>query len=98
MEKRTLRGDWLERFVYGLPEINRERLRGAEYVSGVGCNATAVNLALLPLVESGMLERAAIEIKVGSSEGGNKANAGSHHPIRSGAVPHLSRHRASTSG
>ena len=78
--------DWLGRFVYGLPEINRERLRGADYVSGVGCNATVLNLALLPLVESGLLERAAIEIKVGSSEGGNKPNAGSHHPIRSGAV------------
>ncbi len=78
--------EWLERFVYGLPEINRERLRGADYVSGVGCNATAVNLALLPLVRAGVLESAAIEIKVGSSEGGNKSNPGSHHPIRSGAV------------
>ncbi len=77
---------WLNRFVYGLPEVNRESLLGASYVSGVGCNATAVNLALLPLVEAGILERAAIEIKVGSSEGGNKANPGSHHPIRSGAV------------
>lgn len=77
---------WLRRFIYGLPEINRERLRGADYVSGVGCNATAVNLALLPLVSAGVLRRAAIEIKVGSSEGGNKSNAGSHHPVRSGAV------------
>lgn len=78
--------DWLERFVYGLPEVNRERLRGADYVSGVGCNATAVNLALGPLANAGVLERAVIEIKVGSSEGGNKSNAGSHHPLRSGAV------------
>ncbi len=77
---------WLERFVYGLPEINRERLQGADFVSGVGCNATAVNLALRPLVCAGLLERAMIEIKVGSSEGGNKSNAGSHHPVRSGAV------------
>lgn len=77
---------WLERFVYGLPEVNRERIRGADYVSGVGCNATAVNLALSPLVCAGLLERATIEIKVGSSEGGNKSNAGSHHPVRSGAV------------
>ena len=38
------------------------------------------------LVEAGILERAACEIKVGSSEGGNKSNPGSHHPIRSGAV------------
>ncbi len=78
--------EWLSRFIYGLPEVNREKLRGADFVSGVGCNATTANLALLPLVGAGLLERAAIEIKVGSSEGGNKANAGSHHPIRSGAV------------
>ncbi len=78
--------EWLDRFVYGLPEINREALRGAHYASGVGCNATAVNLSLLPLVQAGVLERAAIEIKVGSSEGGNQVNAGSHHPVRSGAV------------
>ena len=78
--------EWLDRFVYGLPEVNRERLQGADYVSGVGCNATAVNLALRPLVHAGLLERAMIEIKVGSSEGGNKSNAGSHHPVRSGAV------------
>ncbi|MCY3866279.1 MAG: N-acetyl-gamma-glutamyl-phosphate reductase [Chloroflexi bacterium] len=77
---------WLYRFVYGLPEVNRESLVGASYVSGVGCNATALNLALLPLVQAGILERAACEIKVGSSEGGNKSNLGSHHPIRSGAV------------
>ena len=78
--------DWLDRFVYGLPEHNRDQLKGANYASGVGCNATTVNLALLPLIQAGLLDRAMIEIKVGSSEGGNKANAGSHHPIRSGAV------------
>ena len=77
---------WLHRFIYGLPEVNRESLIGASYVSGVGCNATALNLALLPLAQAGVLERASCEIKVGSSEGGNKSNPGSHHPIRSGAV------------
>ena len=78
--------DWLPKFVYGLPEINREALRGAHYASGVGCNATAMNLALLPLVRAGVLASARAEIKVGSSEGGNSANSGSHHPVRSGAV------------
>ena len=78
--------DWLDKFVYGLPERNRDALRGAHYASGVGCNATTVNLALGPLVEAGWLNRAAVEIKVGSSEGGNQANAGSHHPVRSGAI------------
>jgi LysW-gamma-L-alpha-aminoadipyl-6-phosphate/LysW-L-glutamyl-5-phosphate reductase len=77
---------WLDQFVYGLPEVRREQLRSAKYASGVGCNATTVNLALLPLVKNNLLERASIELKVGSSEGGNQANDGSHHPIRSGAV------------
>ena len=78
--------EWLDHFVYGLPERTRDQLKGANYASGVGCNATTINLALYPLVEAGLLDRAMIELKVGSSEGGNKANAGSHHPIRSGAV------------
>lgn len=78
--------DWLDRFVYGLPEVNREALRTACYASGVGCNATAMNLALRPLVQAGWVQKAAVELKVGSSEGGSKFNAGSHHPVRSGAV------------
>ena len=78
--------EWVDRFVYGLPELNRAALRGAHYASGVGCNATTINLALWPLVQAGLLERAAIELKVGSSEGGNQPGPGTHHPIRSGAV------------
>ncbi len=80
---------WLERFAYGLPELGRERLAGARWISGVGCNATAVNLALLPLARSGLLNRAGTvvaEVKVGSSEGGASAGAGSHHPVRSAVV------------
>jgi [amino group carrier protein]-6-phospho-L-2-aminoadipate/5-phospho-L-glutamate reductase len=80
---------WLERFVYGLPELHRAQLPGAHYVSGVGCNATASNLALLPLVQADLLdpqEPVIIEIKVGSSEGGAQGNPGTHHPERSGII------------
>ena len=77
---------WLDRFVYGLPELNRDALRGASYASGVGCNATTVNLALWPLARAGLLARANAELKVGSSEGGAEFSASSHHPIRSGSV------------
>lgn len=80
---------WLERFVYGLPEVNREQLRGASYASGVGCNATVTNLALLPLVQAGLVDESRpvlVEIKVGSSEGGAEASESSHHPERAGAV------------
>ncbi|MHB1317333.1 MAG: N-acetyl-gamma-glutamyl-phosphate reductase [Anaerolineae bacterium] len=80
---------WLERFVYGLPEINREAIAGARYVSGVGCNATATNLAIWPLFQSGVAdaERGVIvEVKAGSSEGGASAGPSSHHPDRSHVV------------
>lgn len=81
--------DWLGRFVYGLPELHRSEMGGARYVSGVGCNAAAAILSLLPLVQADALEPGSpvrIEIKVGSSEGGADGNAGSHHPERSGVI------------
>ncbi len=80
---------WLGKFVYGLPELHREQLKGAHYASGVGCNATASNLALLPLVQAGLIDpaqRVIVEIKVGSSEGGAEGNPGTHHPERSGVI------------
>jgi len=78
--------EWLSKFVYGLPERNRASLSSANYVSGVGCNATILNLALGPLVDAGWLERAVADIKVGSSEAGAEVRSSSHHPERSGAV------------
>jgi N-acetyl-gamma-glutamyl-phosphate/LysW-gamma-L-alpha-aminoadipyl-6-phosphate reductase len=92
---------WLERFVYGLPELHREEMRSASYVSGVGCNASASILALFPLVKAGLLDvnlPVIVEIKVGSSEGGASPNPGSHHPERSSVVrtfsPYGHRHTA----
>jgi N-acetyl-gamma-glutamyl-phosphate/LysW-gamma-L-alpha-aminoadipyl-6-phosphate reductase len=81
--------EWLSKFVYGLPELHREDLKSASYVSGVGCNATASNLALLPLVKADLLDLAAsviIEIKVGSSEGGAEGNSGSLHAERANVI------------
>lgn len=80
---------WVERFVYGLPELSRAELQGAQYASGVGCNATATNLALMPLVQAGLLDFThpiISDLKVGSSEAGAVASDASHHPERSGAV------------
>src|SRR5574339_510559 len=65
--------EWLSKFVYGLPELHRAEMSNASYISGVGCNATASNLALLLLVKADLIDLSApviIEIKVGSSEGG----------------------------
>ena len=80
------RPDALTDFVYGLPEVNRERIRNATRVTGAGCNATATILGLLPLYRAGVVDGVVVEVKAGSSEGGNAASDASHHPERSGAV------------
>ena len=90
--------EWLDRFVYGLPERTREQLKQTPYASGVGCNATATILGLAPLADAGLLREVVVDLKVGSSEAGAQANASSHHPERSGAVrsfkPTGHRHQA----
>jgi len=81
--------DWLDRFAYGLPEINRKAIANSHHVSGVGCNATASILALLPAVRAGLVRSdrpIIVDLKVGSAEGGATASNASHHPERSGAV------------
>ncbi len=81
--------EWLSKFVYGLPELHREELKTTSYVSGVGCNATASNLALLPLVKADLIDLLSpvfIEVKVGSSESGAEGNAGSHHAERANVI------------
>ena len=80
---------WIGKFVYGLPEFHREEIRAAKYISGVGCNATAANLALAPLVRNRLIDTARpviVDVKVGSSEAGASPNPGSHHPERSGVI------------
>ena len=90
--------EWLSRFVYGLPEFHREALREANFASGVGCNATVINLALWPLYRAGVVSKTVVEVKVGSSEGGASPTRASHHAERSHVVrsyaPTDHRHRA----
>lgn len=64
--------------VYGLPEINRERIRGARLVANPGCYATAVQLALLPLVETEFVDHGHLiaDGKSGVSGAGRKAEVG----------------------
>ncbi len=61
--------------VYGLPEINRERIGKARLVANPGCYATAVQLALLPLVETNHVDHSHLvaDGKSGVSGAGRKA-------------------------
>lgn len=83
------RPERLAEFVYAIPELHRDRIRGSRSLSGAGCNATAVILGALPLARAGVIDRSrpiVAEAKVGSSEGGREASEATHHPERSGAV------------
>ena len=64
------RPDLLDAFVYGVPELHREAIAGADLVACAGCNATATILALRPFYRRGLVESAVVEVKAGSSEGG----------------------------
>ncbi|MDL1900259.1 N-acetyl-gamma-glutamyl-phosphate reductase [Anaerolineae bacterium CFX9] len=90
--------DWLDRFVYGLPELYHDRLNGARYASGVGCNATATLLAVWAAIDGGLLKADQplfSDVKVGSSEAGKSPSDSSHHPARVGVVRpfQMTRHR-----
>lgn len=83
-----LNPDMLKEFVYGIPELKRDEMKDAKYISSAGCNATATILGLYPLFKNGLVEedKTVVEVKVGTSEGGKKHSAGTHHPERSGSV------------
>ena len=61
--------------VYGLPEVNRERIRGARLVANPGCYPTATQLAFLPLVEAAAVDcdHLIADAKSGVSGAGRKA-------------------------
>ena len=82
------RPDLLREFVYGIPELHRDRMANARFVSSAGCNATATILALHPLYSAGLVDpdRTVVEVKAGTSQGGNAPAPGSHHPERSGSI------------
>lgn len=61
----------LASFVYGLCEINRPQLRGAQLIANPGCYPTSVNLGLYPLAKAGWLsERVIVDSKSGISGAG----------------------------
>ena len=65
----------VEEAVYGLPELNRERIRGARLLANPGCYPTAVILGFLPLLECGLVDPSFLvaDCKSGVSGAGRKA-------------------------
>jgi N-acetyl-gamma-glutamyl-phosphate reductase len=60
----------LGRFVYGIPELNRNAIRGANAVAAAGCYATAAILALKPLADAGLIKADGIIVDAASGASG----------------------------
>jgi len=70
-------------FVYGLPELNREAIKSAQYIANPGCFATNIQLALLPLASKGLLpDQVHINATTGATGAGQKPTVTSHFPWR----------------
>ncbi len=67
--------DLVAEAVYGLPEINREKIRQARLIANPGCYPTAVQLGFIPLLEAGVIESGSLiaDAKSGVSGAGRKA-------------------------
>lgn len=70
--------------VYGLPELNRAAIKGAEFVANPGCFATAIQLALLPLAHNGALREVHVSGVTGSTGAGVKPSSTTHFSWREG--------------
>jgi len=64
----------LNEAVYGLPEVNRQKIMGAKLVGNPGCYPTASVLALAPLVREGLADDIVIDAKSGVSGAGKRGD------------------------
>ena len=64
--------------VYGLPEVNRDTIRDSRLIAVPGCYPTSVQLALIPLLEQGLIKNSGIiaDCKSGVSGAGRQAKVG----------------------
>ncbi|HSH67357.1 MAG TPA: N-acetyl-gamma-glutamyl-phosphate reductase [Bacteroidia bacterium] len=70
-------------FVYGLPELNREKITKANYIANPGCFATCIQLALLPLAAHKLLhEDIHVSATTGSTGAGQSLSPTSHFSWR----------------
>ena len=71
------------KWVYGLPELNREAIQKASYIANPGCFATCIQLGLLPLASKGLLNSEVhINATTGSTGAGQSLASTSHFSWR----------------
>lgn len=69
-------------FVYGLPELQREKIKAAQYIANPGCFATAIQLGLLPLAAKGLLNDVYTTGITGSTGAGQGLSTTNHFSWR----------------
>lgn len=71
------------KFVYGLPELNREQIKAARNIANPGCFATCIQLALLPLATNNLLkDDIHISATTGSTGAGQALSSSTHFSWR----------------
>ena len=73
-------------FVYGLPELQKEKIKSANNIANPGCFATAIQLGLLPLAKAGLLKDVYTTGITGSTGAGQSLAATSHFSWRANNV------------
>ncbi|MEI9945529.1 MAG: N-acetyl-gamma-glutamyl-phosphate reductase [Chitinophagaceae bacterium] len=73
-------------FVYGLPELNKEKIKLAHNVANPGCFATTIQLGLLPLAKEGLLKEVYTTGITGSTGAGQSLTSTSHFSWRSNNI------------
>ena len=84
LNKDAIQGD--RTFVYGLPEINQDKIAIAKNVANPGCFATAIQLGLLPMANAGLLQEVYATGITGSTGAGQSLSATSHFSWRANNI------------
>jgi N-acetyl-gamma-glutamyl-phosphate reductase len=66
-------------FIYGLPELQREKIRNAQFIANPGCFATSIELALLPLASAGLLRNEVHITSITGSTGAGQSPSDTTH-------------------
>jgi N-acetyl-gamma-glutamyl-phosphate reductase len=74
------------KFVYGLPELNKEKIIAAQNIANPGCFATALQLGLLPLAKAGLLKNVYSTGITGSTGAGQSLSPTTHFSWRANNI------------
>jgi len=73
-------------FIYGLPELNRDKIKSTNNIANPGCFATTIQLGLLPLAKAGLLKEVYTTGITGSTGAGQSLSATSHFSWRANNI------------